>query len=128
MEGAAVTRPHESITRRGVIRGFLVVVPLLLYFGIYVWARCTGLFAGEVETWAPFGRKPTNQYSVGPIGWRAMAVLPVDSRSAEENVRLWKELGDDQENSRRLWPWYSWLAAVEEKCRYRPQRESAPLK
>ena len=90
-----------------------------MYVGLYIWARCSGLFGGAVQTWAPFGRQPTNQYMITPIGWHSVLYFPDDSVPEQETTRLNEQLAFQKRLSLRLWPWYSWLAALEELCRRR---------
>lgn len=97
--------------------GILFSLLFSAYLGLYVWARYSGLFRGEIETWAPFGEKPSNQYEITPIGSHSLIYFPRNPTSPQEMERLQRQLKIQQEFSIRLWWWYSWIAGIEERFR-----------
>ena len=103
--------------RLRICLGLSLLLFCCLYFGGYIWARSASLFRGEVETFVPYGGTPSGQYEIKPIGWLALGVAPGGEAAEIEYQCTVQQLREDQELSRRLWPYYSWLASVEELFR-----------
>lgn len=96
-----------------VVSTFLTATAL--YVRGYYQARNEGLFVGEVETFVPYGGTPSGRYEIKPIGYLSLGIHP-DAHATEpdyENAIL--QLRLDQARSRELWPYYKWLAQIEER-------------
>ncbi len=112
-----MSAPPAKEKRRELRWFFLLLAGALVicgYFGVYVWARVTGLFVAE--NLPAYGNRAAGFYVV-PTGYLSLAVLPEPGESDESFDRRNEELGRSKKRSRQLWPYYSWLAAAEEKIR-----------
>lgn len=110
-----------SVKRRVILKRLIVLAVVVsvfcsscIYFSIYYRARTSGLFLGGVETFVPYGGQPSGRYEIKPIGYLSLTYSPELYSSEEEREAALKELRAEQAESRRLWPYYSWLAQIEE--------------
>lgn len=90
---------------------------VIIYAGGYVWARSTGLFQGGVETFAPYGATPSQQYDVKPIGLLSLGIPRGSTESDQQHQQAIQELRRQQSLSLTLWRIYGWMGWCEEQFR-----------
>jgi hypothetical protein len=110
----ATVKPARAASMRRLCAITLALL-LCTYIGIYVWARATGLFSWS-RIHGAFATRDRIR-TITPLCNRAVIILPSDNMPEETYRKLEAPLVAKKRVSKRLWPFYSWLASVETACR-----------
>src|SRR5215207_1691514 len=105
------TSTHRTRRRFWVRTVGAMALLLIIYFGIYIWARTTGLFI-----WGPMHAMhitPGHVRTIKPIGNMTFIVPPWEDMEPEVRKRREESLAAQNRISKALWPWYSWVASIE---------------
>jgi hypothetical protein len=115
-----MVRRSGRSTKRLSILVLIIAIGICLaaiYVKGYYQARKDDLFVGSIETFVPYGGTPSGKYEIKPIGYLSLGIYPDPNWSDAQYGQAFLVLREDQARSRELWPYYRWLARIEEMFR-----------